>query len=176
MTESQMTLGRDFRVGVDRLEIPEAWPLSEKIFDVRLFISADGTAWTRGGKVCRLPERIRAELPQGRSLDGGIFAGRRGFLTARAAVLHGHWTPACQFWAYDAPDAAGTWQDRIAEAGRIYPRVIGWRPFAGWRETNRWLAEIQADGGEGLVARHPTAMGYPVGRGDLLLKIKEPLR
>lgn len=172
MNESQMTLGRDFQPGVDRLE---GWLLSEKLEDVRAYWDGS-TAWTRGGKVIRLPERIRAELPQGIPLDGGIFCGRGNFYEARSAVLHGHWTDRCQFWAYDAPAAAGTWEQRIAAAGLIYSRVVGYRTFEGWRECNAWLAEIKAGGGEGIVARRPGVNGYERGRTDNFLKIKEPLR
>jgi len=169
MTEKQMTLGRDFQPGVDRLE---GWLLSEKLEDVRAYWDGH-QCWTRGGNVIPLPERIRSELPQGVALDGGIFCGRGNFYEARSAVLHGRWTSRCQFWAYDMPDAAGTWAERIAAAGRVYSRVVGYRTFEGWEETNAWLDQIKGDQGEGIVARQPTAIGYTAGRTDNFIKIKE---
>ena len=172
MTERDMTLGRDYQQFADNLD---GWLLSEKLEDVRAYW--DGAqAWTRGGNIIRLPERIRAELPQGVALDGGIFCGRGNFYEARTAVLHGHWTPRCQFWCYDAPDASGIWSQRMAAAAAIYSRVVEYRTFPGWRETNAWLAVIQADRGEGSVARRDDVAGYERGRTDYLIKIKEFLK
>ena len=172
MNESSMTLGRDYRQFSDQLD---GWLLSEKLEDVRAYW--DGAqAWTRGGNVIHLPKRILAELPQGVSLDGGIFCGRGNFYEARTAVLHGRWTQRCQFWCYDAPDAAGTWSQRMAAASAIYPRVVEYSEFPGWQETNAWLAEIQADRDEGIVARQADVIGYERGRTENLIKIKEFLK
>ena len=168
MNEKSMTLGRDFQVGIDRLE---RWHLSLKIFDVRAYWTG-AECFTRSGKTIRLPERIRAELPQGVALDGGIYAGLGGFTEASEAVRLNHWTPSCQFWCYDLPDAVGAWHQRISEAARIYRRTVTFWEFEGYRETNKLLAQLQSEGHEGFVCRHPTATGYPIGRTDTMIKLK----
>jgi len=170
ITERSMALGIDFEPGVHRLE---GFYLSEKMNGCRAFW--DGSqAFTRGGNVIRLPERIRAALPQGRTLDGEIWAGRGPgcFSLAAVAVRLNRWDARCQFVAFDAPDVPGTWAQRITEAGRIYSLVVKWWTFTGWRETNAMLADIQARGGEGLVCREPTTSFYQTGRSETFLKLK----
>ncbi len=171
--ERSMCLGVDFLPGVHRLE---GFHLSEKMNGCRAFW--DGSqAWTRNGGLIRLPERIRATLPQGRTLDGEVWAGRgpgRFSLTSIAVRLN-RWDASCQFVAFDCPDVPGTWRQRITEAGRIYSRVVKFWEFTGWRETNAMLADIQRLGGEGLVCREPTTSFYPTGRSETFLKLKSPI-
>ena len=95
--------------------------LSEKLDDVRAYF--DGwRCWTRGGNLIQLPDSIRSGLPEGFALDGGIYAGRGNFKIASNAVRFNHWTEACRFVAYDAPDAAGFLPERIEAARRHYQR------------------------------------------------------
>ena len=165
--EKQMTLGRDWEFG-DKLN---GWLLSEKLDDVRAYW--DGwRCWTRGGKLIQLPNFILCGLPEGFALDGGIFAGRGNFRVASNAVRFNHWTEACRYVAYDAPNATGTLPERITEARRNYQKVIGFTPFISIRETNGMLADIQGENGEGIVARNPNVPFYERGRTGNLIKIK----
>jgi DNA ligase 1 len=164
--EKFMVLGRDWEHGDDL----RGWLLSEKLDDVRAYW--DGfNAWTRGGKVIRLPDFILCALPEGFALDGGIYCGRGTFRAAVNAVQHNRWTPACRFVAYDAPNVPGPLPERIAQARRRYQLVIDFTPYVSIRETNGLLADIQEGGGEGIVARNPSAP-YERGRTNSLLKIK----
>jgi DNA ligase 1 len=170
ITEAQMTLGRDYQHG-DKLT---GWLLSEKLDGCRGYW--DGSrCWTRGGNLIDLPANIRASLPAGFALDGELWAGHGRFTAARCAVQFNRWTPTCQFIAFDAPEVKGTWPERIAEAAGRYGDVIGYTAFKSTCDLNLMLAEIQAAGGEGIVARHPAAIEYERGRTRNLLKIKVPI-
>jgi DNA ligase-1 len=167
MTERDMTLGRDWRPGDDL----RGWLLSEKLDDIRSYWDGH-QAWTRGGHVIDLPDFIRAELPVGYALDGGIWAGRGNLEIAKCAVQFNHWTKQCRFIAYDAPTALGTWPERMAEAATIYGDCVRFTVFKSARQLNSMLRKIQQAGGEGIVARHPRASGYAAGWTDNFLKIK----
>lgn len=167
MNERDMTLGRDWQGGDDL----RGWLLCEKLEDVRLYWDG-GNAWTRGGKRVALPFSIRAALPDGFALDGGIWCGRGNFRMAEQAVNHGKWTDACRFVAYDAPSVQNFYEARLAEARQRFPFVIQCREFVSIRETNGWLLDVQDAGGEGLVARNPDVPFYERGRTNNFLKIK----
>ncbi|MDD5141514.1 MAG: hypothetical protein PHY43_14795 [Verrucomicrobiales bacterium] len=165
-----ITLGADCQVRTNL----DGWYLSEKMDGCRA-IWDGSNLWSRGGKIISLPASIRTALPAGHRLDGEVWAGRERFTEARLAVQYGRWTRRCRFVAFDAPDATGTWQERVAEAGRRYGDVVSFNVCESWRHANALLFEVQAICGEGLVARHPTARGYEHGRTDNFLKVKEPL-
>ena len=165
-----ITLGRD-RLMSDDLD---GWLMSEKLDGVRAFWDGHNM-WTRGGKIVALPDRIRAKLPTGRRLDGELWAGRGNFEIARVAVQFGKWARRCEFIAFDAPDAEGTWADRLKQAALIYENCVGYDVCQDWKHANALLFDVQAACGEGLVGRHPTATGYVRGRTDTFLKLKEPI-
>jgi len=167
--ESQMTLGRDWR-GEDL----RGWLVSEKLNGCRAYW--DGAhLWTRGGNIIAAPPSFTRELPKGLHLDGEIWCGRGQQEAARWAVQYGNFTGAEHFVVFDAPEARGTWQQRIAEAGRLWRDVVRFEVC----QSRRWLMErlrdVQAGGGEGLVARNPIITSYEVARTANFLKIKKPL-
>ena len=166
MNEEQMTLGRDWNG-----ESLTGWLLSEKLDDIRAYWDGH-QAWTRGGNVIDLPDFIRAELPVGYALDGGIWAGRGNLEVAKCAVQFNHWTKQCRFIAYDAPDAPGTWPERVAAGRKAYRRTAAFVACKSNSHARCLMLDIQSRGGEGLVARNPNVAGYERGRTDNFLKIK----
>ena len=118
MNEKQFTLATDYHLAID----PAGWLVSEKMEDVRAYW--DGSQfWTRGGNVIMAPDWLTAGLPA-KHLDGGIWAGRGRFEEARQAVQLGRWTRRCRFVAFDAPQARGPWQRRMASAARLWRDVV----------------------------------------------------
>ena len=166
MNESQMTLGKDYRGQID----PTGWLVSEKLNGCRAYW--DGSQfWTRGGNVIAAPDWFMDGLP-GVPLDGEIWAGRGRFEDARLAVQFGRWTRCCRFVSFDAPTARGPWQSRMAAAGRQWRDVVTFEVC----RSHRWLMDrlrtVQAEGGEGLVIRHPAITRYETGPTVNLLKVK----
>ncbi len=170
--EKFITLGRDYLPGHDRFE---GWTISEKLQDVRCLWDGE-RCWTRSGNVIEIPPVLRATLPTGHRLDMGVWAGRGKFNDARNAVNYGRWTCRCRMVAFDSPDTAGPWTTRIAFAAQIYGDCISYIVFPGWQACNGLLESILKHHGEGLMARPADDGGYPLGRTDFLIKIKEPLK
>lgn len=140
--ESQMTLGSDYHGGVD----PTDWPLSEKMHGCRAYW--DGSQfWTRGGNVIAAPDWF---------MD----------------VQYGHWTHDCRFVAFDAPEARGPWQRRMAAAGRLWRDTVAFEVCQGHGWLMERLRTVQGVGGEGLMIRNPAVTGYETGRTANLLKVK----
>ena len=154
------------------------WYLSEKFRGVRAWW--DGSQlWTKGGNVIPAPAEFTEALPKGVTLDGEVWAGREPVETkARLAARFGgrHWTPDVRFVAFDAPQAAGDWLDRMAVA----KRALAGCPVADAVtlticESNEHaielMREIQAAGGEGIIARKP-GVPFSGGRSAEILKVK----
>jgi len=167
MNESQMTLGSDYHAGID----PTGWLVSEKLNGCRAFW--DGSQfWTRGGNVIAAPDWFTDGLPTV-PLDGEIWAGRGRFEEARLAVQFGHWTRRCRFVAFDAPKARGTWQRRMATAGRLWRYTVAFEVCQGHGWLMERLRTVQSVGGEGLVIRNPKVSRYETGVTANLLKVKK---
>jgi ATP-dependent DNA ligase len=165
--EKYLTLGVDWECGMTL----DGWLVSEKMDGCRILF--DGfNAWSRGGRLIHLPEHIRAALPVGRRLDGELWCGRGGFTEARNAVQFGHWTPRCRFTVFDCPDATGTWAERLAVAASLYGDCVPFVVCEDYKHANSMLLDVQSAGGEGLVFRHPTAIGYERGRSFNFVKVK----
>ena len=167
LNERNMTLGTDWRG-----ENVTGWLLSEKLDGIRAFWDGQHI-WTRGGKIIQVPAWLAAQLPRGRRLDGELWAGRGNLQAARLAVQHGKWSANIRFVVFDAPDASGTWTERMAAVSEIYFDCISYRVCESNRMAIRWMRKIQAAGGEGIVARCPIVTGYERGRSASLLKIKK---
>jgi len=167
MNENEMTLGTNYPQ--NRFGGPSVigWHCSEKYDGVRAFWDGE-RMWSRGGFEITPPPWFN--LPRGQKLDGEIWCGRGRFQEARVAVQHGgDWSNA-RFIAFDAPDAPGTWTERVATipaALRIEYTTINTRG-----EFCDAFRAVKALGGEGLMLRHPTARGYETGRTSRLLKVK----
>jgi DNA ligase 1 len=149
--------------------------MSEKLDGVRLYF--DGAFWLRSGRRLEAPAWFCDGLPAGVHLDGELWAGRGGFTEARVAAQHGRWTRNLSFQVFDAPQAPGTWAQRMAEAAKAVRGAaaafpVAFRPCKSLAALNRELLRVRALGGEGLVLRHPRALGYLPGRSKHYLKVK----
>lgn len=155
---------------------PAGWLASEKLWDCRVYWDGH-RIWTRSGNIVDAPEWFTTSLPVGVHLDGGIYAGRDGFEQARKATQYGcQWfTPAIRFAVYDAPQAPGTWAQRMRFAADYRNAIVQPVEFQTIRGEAHLLAMFRAikrNGGEGVMLRHPDAVGYPTGRTLTALKVK----
>ena len=154
---------------------PSGWLISEKLRGCR--VRWDGAAlWTRYGNRVKAPDSFTASLPLGFPIDAEIWAGRCEVETvARLATQFGgkHFTQAVRCVAFDAPDASGGWAERMAAIPASMERVA----FTVCEDREHllaMLAEVQSEGGEGLVIRQPDAP-YQRGRNPEILKVKKPI-
>jgi DNA ligase-1 len=154
------------------------WYLSEKFRGIRAWW--DGSQlWTRGGNVIPAPVEFTDALPKGVTLDGEVWTGREPIETkARLAARFGgrHWTPAVRFVVFDAPQAAGDWRDRMATAKRALADcpvadAVAVTLCQSNEHAVELMLEIQAAGGEGLIARRPS-VPFSGGRSADILKVK----
>jgi DNA ligase-1 len=154
------------------------WYLSEKFRGVRGLW--DGSRlWTRGGNVIAAPIAFTDALPKGVTLDGEVWAGREPIETkARLAARFGgrHWTSAVRLVVFDAPQASGDWLDRMATAKRALAgcpvaSVVAVTLCQSTEHAVELMREIQAAGGEGIIARKPGVRSCP-GRSRDILKLK----
>lgn len=151
------------------------WVASEKLDGVRGYW--DGAKmWTRSGREIEIPAAWRDSLPAV-ALDGEIWAGRGGFVTARNATNHGKWSPAVRFMVFDVPDFAGTYAARIAYARSIVrtggpTSVVDTREISGIEDAAAMMREIQSAGGEGVMLQFPQSRNYRPGRWNHTLKLK----
>lgn len=174
MNEKQMTLAVDWR-GQTALV---GWLASEKLNRCRAYW--DGRQfWTRGGNIIPAPAWFKKGLPDVH-LDGEIWAGRKGFRDASNAVrLGGKWFDLdfIQFAAFDAPQVAGTWAERISEARRAVKRAACAVAVEVERMTSPqrlvdYMLGLRRIGAEGGMFRNPDAIGYTTGRTETLLRWK----
>lgn len=168
--EKAMTLGHDW----DGRDV-RGWWMQEKLDGCRAFW--DGRQlWTRGGRVIAIPSSFADELPA-LALDGEIWCGRGRFEEARLAVQYGKFVPGTFFVVFDAPGAAGTWLERMdvglrALDGSKFAVVPGFQEISSIEQLEQAFRAVVGSGGEGLMLRHPTAVGYRRGRTMELLKVK----
>jgi DNA ligase-1 len=154
----------------DRIKDLTGWLLAEKMDGCRAFW--DGSQfWTRGGNIIEAPARIANRMP-GNARDGEMWAGRGGFKRASNAVrFGGDWWDGVDFFAFDAPEVGGDVMTRWNEMRLCRDNL----PPICVCESNAHaldlMRQIQADGGEGLVARKPDLVWRP-GRTTDMLKLK----
>jgi DNA ligase-1 len=147
------------------------WVASEKFDGCRGYW--DGRQmWTRGGKSIELPDSWRDALPAGIPLDGEVYHGTDGQRRCASAVRWGKFQPGMVFRVFDAPAASGDWLSRLAvivETDIVVPVTA--QVVAGIDEALELMRRVQADGGEGVMLRHP-ALTYTPGRTMQMLKLK----
>jgi DNA ligase 1 len=151
-----------------------AWIATEKLDGVRAYWDG-ATMWTRGGNAISIPDHWRETLPVGIHLDGELFAGYGQRQKAVNAARYGRWDDAVRFVAFDAPKSSGVWQTRMIVCQEsCVPHIIKivWSSFIyGISHAEKLRDMIKADGGEGLMLRHPELEYHP-GRTDRMLKLK----
>jgi DNA ligase 1 len=158
---------------------PTGWWMSEKLDGVRAYW--DGEAFvSRLGNQFLAPDWFIADLPAD-TLDGELWVDRKRFQRTISIVRSGaagdEWR-AVRYVVFDAPNAKGTFEARLAHARKVLERAGA--PHAHCHEhvacsgidhLREELRRVEALGGEGLMLRQP-ASPYVVGRSTTLLKVK----
>ncbi|MGD0585565.1 MAG: hypothetical protein ABSA86_07285 [Oryzomonas sp.] len=171
--EIKMMHGRDYAG-----QCVNNWLMSEKLNGCRAYWDGQ-TMWSRGGKEIRIPDAMRAALPD-IPLDGEMYAGRDGYEIARQAVQYGRFTDAVRFVAFDLPGLAShPFYHRYGELAKLLSSA-GVVSFARHHccdinSAVKWMNLIHSFGGEGVVLRDPDEgyiPGYP-SRTLGVLKLKE---
>jgi len=168
MDDSNMMHGGDWH-GEDLA----GWLVGEKLHGCRVFW--DGARlWTRGGCEVRIPQDWAEQLPRAR-LDGELWAGYGGFKTAMLATNYGRFTPAVRLMVFDV-DAPGNFAERQETARRLvggldFAEVVAHAPCPSTAAAIERMRDVQAAGGEGLIARHP-GNRYRPGRTGEILKLR----
>jgi DNA ligase 1 len=158
---------------------PTGWWMSEKLDGIRAYW--DGECFvSRLGNKFFAPDWFTEDLPAD-TLDGELWVGRKMFQKTTSIVRSGaagqEWKTV-QYVVFDAPNAKGGFEDRIAHAQKVLTRSAA--PHARWLEhvpcdgidhLREELARVEGLGGEGLMLRRPGSK-YEVGRSSSLLKVK----
>ena len=158
---------------------PTGWWMSEKLDGIRAYW--DGETFTsRLGNQFFAPDWFVEDLPAD-TLDGELWVGRKMFQKTTSIVRSGaagqEWRTV-SFVIFDAPNAKGSFEDRIAHAKKVigkakapHARVLDHVQCAGVHHLREELARVEALGGEGLMLRQPKSP-YAIGRSTTLLKVK----
>ena len=153
------------------------WAMSEKLDGVRGFWDG-GRLVSRGGYYFDAPPGFTKDFPPF-ALDGELFGGRGTFEKTAAAVRSagGDWT-GVKLHVFDVPHAPGGLHERLQKAKdwlAAHPgcnfEVIEQRPVTSIEAARRFLREVEAAGGEGIVLRDPN-LPYRAGRSAGFLKWK----
>lgn len=158
---------------------PTGWWMSEKLDGIRAYW--DGEAFvSRLGNRFFAPDWFIEDLPAD-TLDGELWVGRKMFQKTTSIVRSGaagqEWR-SVQYVVFDAPNAKGGFEDRLAHAQKVLTKAGA--PHARWLEHVKCdgydhlrdeLRRVEALGGEGLMLRRPGSR-YEVGRSMSLLKVK----
>ncbi|ACB34977.1 ATP dependent DNA ligase [Leptothrix cholodnii SP-6] len=159
--------------------------VSEKLDGVRAFWSGRQLL-LRSGIPIRAPADFTARLPT-RALDGELWLGRSRFDAMSALIRREHsaddplWREV-RYAVFELPDAPGDFAQRHRAMRELLPgtdavagaHVVQQRRLDDRQELDRWLAEVIAAGGEGLML-HRADAPYVTGRSDWLLKLKPQL-
>lgn len=158
---------------------PTGWWMSEKLDGIRAYW--DGETFTsRLGNQFFAPDWFIEDLPAD-TLDGELWVGRKMFSKTTSIVKSGaagqEWRTV-SFVIFDAPNAKGTFEERIAHAKKViskaqtpHARVLDHVECAGFDHLREELARVESLGGEGLMLREPKSK-YAIGRSTSLLKVK----
>jgi DNA ligase-1 len=158
---------------------PTGWWMSEKLDGIRAYWDGEGFV-SRLGNRFLAPDWFTEALPAD-TLDGELWVGRKRFQQTTSIVRSG---AAGQAWrdvsyvVFDAPNAKGGFEERIAHAKKVlgraqapHARALDHQECMGMAHLREELARVEALGGEGLMLRRPGSK-YEVGRSQSLLKVK----
>lgn len=155
---------------------PTGWWYSEKLDGVRAWWN--GTEFiSRGGIVYEAPAAFKAAMPRC-VLDGELWIARGQFARASGIARGGNekdWEE-MKFMVFDAPEEPGTLEQRLM---RVYtevqlashPRIlaVAQNRVQSLAHLRTLLAEVEKEGGEGLMIRRPgSAYPFDVRSPDLL--------
>lgn len=172
----QVLLAQNFKSGVDVTQ----YLISEKFDGVRAVW--DGSAlYTRQGNVINAPVWFTIHFPI-TPLDGELWLGHHQFGALSGAVrknmpIDAEWH-GITYNVFELPNASGTFEMRAKRIVDIVKQtnVAHLKGIAQFRvkdeaELNKWLKQVVATGGEGLMLHRADAL-YVTGRSEALLKLK----
>ena len=158
---------------------PTGWWMSEKLDGIRAYWDGEGFI-SRLGNRFLAPDWFTADLPAD-TLDGELWVARKKFKQATSIVRSG---AAGEAWrqvtyvVFDAPNASGGFEERLAHAQKVlaragapHARALEHVVCTGVVHLRAELARVEALGGEGLMLRQ-AGSPYVVGRSQTLLKVK----
>jgi DNA ligase-1 len=156
------------------------WWMSEKYDGVRGYWTGSQLV-SRVGNAFAAPPWFTANFPN-TPLDGELWLGRRTFAELSSIVLdqvadEAGWKRV-RYMIFDAPQASGGFEDRLDSARQWFDRHpnphVAIAPHERCKDAEHLqqkLAEIEAQGGEGLILRRPQSP-YTPGRSRDILKVK----
>jgi len=139
----------------------------------------------RSGRAVPAPAWFTERLPRGTPLDGELWLARGRFdelsgVVRKAVPVDAEWR-ALHYMVFELPGASGTFAERARRireivAGAAWPQLaaVEQTPVANREALHRRLADVVAQGGEGLVL-HRADAPYRAGRSDALMKLKPEL-
>jgi len=160
------------------------WMVSEKLDGIRA-VWTGSNFYTRNKKIVHAPAWFKAAMPQGKSYDGELFAGRGKFRQVSSTVrkivpVDDEWK-SIQYVVFDRPvedpnrPFARVLQDLETElagpAKTKYVRLAKQYPVQSLAEVGRLHDALVAKGAEGLMLRRAD-VGYAYKRTDAVLKVK----
>jgi len=158
------------------------WLVSEKLDGIRA-VWTGTNFYTRNKKIVHAPAWFKAAMPQGRSYDGELFAGRGKFRQVSSTVrklvpVDDEWK-SIQYVIFDRPVADGKPFVQVLEENlkkellgqTKYVRLIKQYPVRSLAEVGRLHDALVAKGAEGLMLRRAD-VGYAYKRTDAVLKVK----
>lgn len=156
---------------------PTGWWMSEKLDGVRA-IWRDGAFWSRNGKPFHAPAWFRRRIPEGRSLDGELWAGR-GVFDKTVSIVRSHslerWEE-ITYRVFDLPRSGEPFEKRqkmLADLldGREFVDLVPQTLCLGPTHLTEFTDEIVNFGGEGAMLREHGSL-YEGKRSGTLLKVK----
>lgn len=157
----------------------DGWLMSEKLDGVRAIWDGEMLR-SRNGNQFMAPAWFLAQLPSGVVLDGELFMGRGRFQATVSVVrkkvpVDAEWQ-GMRFCVFDAPAAAGGFEDRLAFCesaviGSTVAEVVPHRPCLGRDDLASFFVDLCGQGAEGVMFRQPGSL-YENRRSGSLLKYK----
>jgi len=155
------------------------WVMSEKLDGIRGYW--DGTRlFTRKGVPLNSPSWFTQDFPPF-ELDGELWSGRGEYEFIQSVVLDdgpGDGWGKISYNIFEVPNSEGDFFSRLNRAkiwfkNRPVPhvRIIPQVPVRDASDLDRFLADVESKGGEGVVVKDPK-MDYHTGRSAHVLKVK----
>lgn len=160
-------------------ETVTGWFMSEKLDGIRGYWTGRHLV-TRKGIPLHPPAWFTADFPPF-ELDGELWSKRGDFAFVQNTVMDETPTEGWNEITYnifEVPNAPGNFLTRLAKASNWFAahphtlaRVIPQTPCADRPHLDRFLADIEKNGGEGVIVKDP-APSYHTGRSPHVLKVK----
>src|SRR5699024_815639 len=153
-----LPLANVYHPGVDL----QAYWVSEKLDGVRAYWDGE-KLWSRGGNVYAAPDWFTEDFPD-QPLDGELWSGRQRFAELSGVVrkhqpIDSEWRQV-RFHVFDQPGRGMPFEQRyrqleelVEPSGARYLVLVEQRPIASHSALMAQLAEVVANGAEGLMLK-----------------------